>query len=127
MNDIQYVGAKELDDAEKKTLDDLSAEYYGKIQRKVKNVTSLKIHVKKHTKGGKPNYSVHLNLVAPTRDFECSASSWDFAKTMHMVFNETVMFNNCSRVYDAVFAYPCVCINNCPVHNNSAFFNTGAF
>jgi len=88
MEAIQYIGADVLDETQKADLDKLSTEYYDRIQRGLKNITSLKIHVKKHTKGGRGKFSIHLTVIAPTRVFECSASDWDFAKTLHMVFNE---------------------------------------
>lgn len=88
MEEIQYIGADVLDETEKSDLEKLSAEYYDKIKRALNNITSLKIHIKKHTKGGKGKFSVHASANAPTKIFEASASDWDFARTLHMAFNE---------------------------------------
>lgn len=88
MDNIEYVGVNELKDGEKADLEKLSAEYYGKIKRRIKNTTSLKIHIKDHGKGGKSKFSIHVHVSAPTRFFEATASDWDFARTLHIAFNE---------------------------------------
>ncbi len=91
MEDIKYIGINLLDGSEKEILDNLSAEYYDKIKRSIRNITSLVIHIKTHR--DKPDkktkvYSVHMRAVAPTKIFESSAHDWDFARTLHMAFQE---------------------------------------
>ena len=64
MEEIQYIGVNELDDNEKEVVDKLSAEYYDKIKRELKNITSLKIHIKTYqTAGGvakKKKFSINV-------------------------------------------------------------------
>jgi len=89
MEQIEIIGIKELDDKEIKTVNRLAREYYGKIQRAIKNITSLVIDVKSYEKtGNRKKYSVSLKVVAPTRTFDSKAAEWKLAKALHMVFNK---------------------------------------
>lgn len=89
MEEIQYRGVDELNEDEKTTLNKLSPEYYDKIQRALKNITSLQIDIKLYKKlGGKRKYDVHVKAVAPTTIFSASYADWNFAKTLHKVFNK---------------------------------------
>ena len=103
MEAIQYIGVEQLSTDERIALDTLSAEYYDKIQRSLKNVTSLIIHIKEYKKAAAPEkkeergdygkkpkrkkYDIHIKVVAPTRIFEEKhAADWDFARTLHKAF-----------------------------------------
>ena len=87
MEAIQYIGLDKLDDAERQLLDKLSAEYYEKIARELKNITSITVHVKVHFKGGKKHYAINTKAIAPTRMHEADlAQDWDFARTLHKSF-----------------------------------------
>jgi len=44
MEQIKIIGIKELDDKEVETVNRLAKEYYGKIQRAIKNLTSVVMH-----------------------------------------------------------------------------------
>lgn len=90
MEVIQYIGIDELDSSERAVLDKLSAEYYDKIQRSLKNITSIVVHIKEYGKGGdRKKYSLHLRAIAPTVIFESGkASDWDFARTLHKAFKD---------------------------------------
>ena len=89
MEQIKIIGIKELDDKEVETVNRLAGEYYNKIQRAIKNVTSFVIHIKSYEKTGKrKKYSVSLNVVAPTRTFDSKAADWELAKALHMTFNK---------------------------------------
>jgi len=89
MEAIQYIGLKELGKEERSELDRISAEYHKKIQRSLKNDTSLVIHIKDYTKGGaKRKFSIHARAVAPTCIFEATSSDWDFARTLHTVLGD---------------------------------------
>jgi hypothetical protein len=87
---IEFVGLPDLDEDEKRILNTLSTEYYQKIKRTLKNVTSLVVHVKKYKKQGKKHkYSLHVRAIAPTRAFESTkAADWDFARTLHKAFKD---------------------------------------
>jgi hypothetical protein len=85
---IEFVGLSELDEEEKEVLNNLSTEYYPKIKRLLKNVTSLVVHVKAYKKKGtKQKYSLHVRAIAPTRAFESTkAHGWDLAMVLHKSF-----------------------------------------
>ena len=90
MEKIQIIGIDELDEKEIEIVNKLANEYYDKIQREIKNITSLVIHIKKLSKSGsKPKYTLHTRAVAPTRMFETDKSSdWDLARTLHKGFKD---------------------------------------
>ncbi|MBN2112135.1 hypothetical protein JW707_03485 [Candidatus Woesearchaeota archaeon] len=85
---IQFIGVKDLSDEEQATVNMLSTEYYGKIKRSLKNLTSLAVQVKTYQKeGAKKKYSVNVRVIAPTHIIEADkASDWDLARTMHKAF-----------------------------------------
>lgn len=90
MDAIQFIGLTELDPDEQHVVQDLATEYYDKVQRSVKEVTSLVIHIKQHAKGGaRKKYSVHIRVDAPSFVFESTkANDWDLAKTVHKAFQD---------------------------------------
>lgn len=92
MEAIQFIGLKELSPEEQRVVQNLSTEYYDKVQREAKKVTALVIHIKQHEKGGsKKKYSVHIRVDAPTFLFESTkANDWDLAKTMHKAFEDVM-------------------------------------
>lgn len=85
---IQFIGMKELSPEEQAIVNTLSTEYYQKIKRSLKNLTSLAIHIKMHKKGGaKKKYSIHIRAIAPTAIIESKrAADWDLARTLHKSF-----------------------------------------
>ena len=89
IEEIQYRGVDKLNEDEKIVLNKLSSEYHEKVQRSLKNITSLQIDIKLYKKlGGKRKYDVHVKAVAPTTIFSASYTDWDFARTLHKVFNK---------------------------------------
>jgi len=81
MEQIKIIGIKELDDRAK--------EYYGKIQRAIKNITSLVIHVKTYNITGKrKQYEINVKVVAPTKTFDSKTTEWDLAKALHIAFDK---------------------------------------
>jgi len=89
MEQIKIIGIKELDDNEVETVNRLAKEYYGKIQRAIKNITSLVIHVKTYNITGKrKQYEINVKVVAPTRTFDSKAAEWELAKALHIVFRK---------------------------------------
>ena len=85
---IDIQGIEELDEKEKIRTIQLIEEYYPKIERQLKNVISLNIHIKIYDKGGKKKYSIQAKLKSSINAFESNASDWDFAKTIHKVMNK---------------------------------------
>ena len=91
MEPIQVIGGELLDDTEKAITNDLMKEYYPKITRQLKNITSITVHVKAHSKGGKrKKYDIRVKAIAPTRPFEAQESDWDLARTLHRVFRNII-------------------------------------
>ncbi len=87
MEPIQIIGIDTIEDEfEKATINKLANEYYEKIQRALRNITSVTLHIKKHTKGGKAKWDMRVRVIAPTRIFEAQESDWDLARTLHRVF-----------------------------------------
>ena len=88
MEPIQIIGIDKVEDeTEKETINKLANEYYVKIQRALKNITSVTLHIKAHTKGGKSKkWDIRVKVIAPTRIFEAHESDWDLARSLHRVF-----------------------------------------
>ena len=86
MEQIQYIGLKDLKNSEKIILNKLSADYYIRIQRAIKNKdTSLTIHIKVYKKeGNRRKFSINTKAVAPTIIFESKRSNdWNFQTALH--------------------------------------------
>jgi len=91
MEKIQIIDIEKLEDEEKGVFNKLVDEYYKKIQRELKNITSLTIHIKAHSKGGKAKkYDLRIKAIAPTRIFEAQESDWELARTLHRVFRNMI-------------------------------------
>ena len=89
MEQIKIIGIKELDDSEVGTVNRLAKEYYGKIQRAIKNVTSVVMHVKTYNVTGKrKQYEIKVKVMAPTKSFDSKAADWELAKALHLAFNK---------------------------------------
>jgi len=89
MEQIKIIGIKELDDSEVGTVNRLAKEYYGKIQRAIKNVTSVVMHVKTYNVTGKrKQYEIKVKVMAPTKSFDSKAVDWELAKALHLAFNK---------------------------------------
>ena len=91
MEPIQFIGLNELEKVDQDMVQTITTEYYDKIQRALKNLTSLVIHIKPYKKEGhRHKYSIHIRAVAPTRIFESSKSpetaTWDLASALHNAF-----------------------------------------
>ena len=91
MEPIQFIGLNELEDVDQQMVQTLATEYYDKIQRELRNITSFVIHIKTYKKEGhRHKYSVHVKVIAPTRIFDSSKSpetaTWDLASATHNAF-----------------------------------------
>jgi len=89
---IQFVGVDVLPSNEQAVLQDLCTEYYEKIRRGIKNLTSLVVHLKEYSQeGGRHKFSFHIRAVSPAHTFVSTHSSdWDLARTAHKAF-ENIM------------------------------------
>ena len=83
---IEFTGTELLTGTEKATANKLINEYYGKIQRELKNPTILKVHVKEHEKdGNRKKYSINVQAIIAKKVFQANAFDWDIARTLHKV------------------------------------------
>ncbi|MAH02021.1 MAG: hypothetical protein QF798_02265 [Candidatus Woesearchaeota archaeon] len=92
MEPIQITGIKDLDEMEIESVNRLANRYYSKIQREIKNITSLTVHIKSYEKQGREKkYSVHVKVIAPTRIFvSTKTSDWDLEKALHKSFRDVI-------------------------------------
>ena len=89
MKPIEIKGIDILTEEEKKLSDKLLNEYFPKIQRQIKNIIVLKVHIKEYEKEGKrKKYSINIKVINSTDVFEANAHDWDFARTMHKVLKK---------------------------------------
>ena len=89
MEPIQIIGIKELDSEEVNVVNTLASHYREKLERDLKNITSVVVHIKtSHHEGKRKKYTIKARVVAPTKIFEASDTDWDLARTLHMVFND---------------------------------------
>lgn len=87
MEPIQVTGIDVLDEKEKILANKIINEYYEKIFRELQNITSVAVHIKAHTKGGKAKkFDIRAKAIAPTKIIEAQESDWDLARTLHRVF-----------------------------------------
>ena len=91
MEAIEVKNAEILTAQEKRVANKLLNEYYPRIQRQLKNMTSLKLNVKEYKREGKKRkYSMKLEVISPARKFESNSHDWDFARTLHIVLNKVM-------------------------------------
>jgi hypothetical protein len=90
MENIQFIGLKEIDPVDQVMVRKLCSEYYPKIDRALKNLRSVVVHIKPYTKGGaRPKYSMHVRAIAPTRIFETDkVAAWELSKALRMAFDD---------------------------------------
>ena len=87
MEPIQIMGIDELEGDEREVINRLINEHYNKIKRSLNEITSITVHIKQHSKGGKRKKSdVRVRVDAPSQIFEAQESDWDLARTLHKVF-----------------------------------------
>ncbi len=89
MEPIEIKGIDILTEEEKRLANKLLNEYYPKIQRQIKNIISLKVHIKEYKKEGRrKKYSINIKIINSTDVFEANADDWDFARTMHKILKK---------------------------------------
>ena len=87
MVSVGTIGFELLNEEEKNIFEKVLKDYMYKIEGKVKNISSVKIHLKEgHIEGKRKRYDLHVKIIVPKRNFEASASDWDFSVTLHQVF-----------------------------------------
>ena len=98
MEQVQVRGIELLNEQERKIANKLFDEYYKKIQRKIKNLASLKIHIKEYNKDGKrKKYSINAEVISSRKIFKANSYDWTFSATIHEVFNK--LLNQIEHAY----------------------------
>jgi len=62
--------------------------YSKKIERKLKNIESVRIHLKEYSPGGKTKFSIHMLANYAGKSMEADAFDWDLKRAFHKVFNK---------------------------------------
>src|SRR3990172_2014039 len=88
MINLQTIGFEILAEKTKGEFQKLWDEYSKKIERKLKNVESIKIHLKEYNPGGKTKFSIHAIVAYSGKSMEADAVDWDLKRTFHKVFNK---------------------------------------
>jgi hypothetical protein len=91
MEKIKIKGDELLNKNEKELLNKLLNEYFSKVERKLKK-SSLDLHIKIYDKEGqRKKFSLNLRALSPAGTIEASDADWDFARTLHKVFNKLII------------------------------------
>ena len=92
MEPIQIIGIKDLDEMEIEAVNRLANRYFGKIQREIKKINSVAIHIKSYEKEGREKkYSIHVKVMAPTRIFvSTKAVDWNLETVLHKSFRDVI-------------------------------------
>ena len=87
---IQFIGVSDLDPMEQDTVQTLTTENYPKIKRALKNITSLKVHVKTYKKEGEQKkFSLHVQAIYPGGTIESNkAHDFELPRAIHKAFND---------------------------------------
>lgn len=89
---IQYNGLNDFEPVEQAMIKTLVDEYASKISRALHNDTSLTVHIKSHSKGGKrERIEISVRVAAPTKIFEAKSEEWDLSKAVHEVFKALLL------------------------------------
>ena len=90
MEEIQYVGLKELTDEEQDSLRKLCTEHYAKLQR-IHAAQSFFVHVKVYEKAGaRKKYALHLKVTLASNKIieSCKSHDWELHAALHKSFEE---------------------------------------
>lgn len=92
MEPIQIIGIRDLDEMEIESVNRLANRYFPKIQREIKKINSVAIHIKSYEKEGREKkYSIHVKVMAPTGIFTSTkAFDWNLETALHKSFNDVI-------------------------------------
>lgn len=87
---IQFIGVKDLEPMEQEAVQRLTTENYQKIKRDLKNITSMKVHVKVYKKEGEQKkFALHVQAIFPGGTVESNkANDFELARAIHKAFND---------------------------------------
>jgi ribosome-associated translation inhibitor RaiA len=88
MINLQTKGFDLLTPSTKEEFQKIWEEYSKKLERKLKNIESLRIHIKEHNKGGKTKFSIIAVIDYAGKSLKAEDSDWDLRRTFHKVFNK---------------------------------------
>ncbi len=91
MQEIQYIGTKELGVEEQAIVHHISEEQYVKIQRLHKHIAGMTVHIKAAEKpGAKKRYDIHTRLAVIGKEHieSCAASDYDLRTALHKSFED---------------------------------------
>lgn len=88
MISLKTKGFEILTEKTKNEFQKIWEEYSKKIERKLKNVESVRIHLKEYSPGGKTKFSIHALISYSGKSMEADAVDWDLKRTFHKVFNK---------------------------------------
>ena len=87
--EIQIKGIEILNVEEKEKAEKLFEQYHAKIQKKLKNGLSLKIHIEEYNKKGKRRkYSINADAVYSGKPFKANVFGWVLADVIHDFFSK---------------------------------------
>ena len=87
---VQFVGLNELSAEEQQRVKEISMLGFEKLQRDLKTLSTMVVHVKLYEKeGNRKKYALHVRLNAHTRVFEsCKAHDWDLVRALHKAMDD---------------------------------------
>ena len=88
MVSLQTIGFEILTEKTKSEFQKLWEEYFKKIEQKLKNLESIRIHLKEHNHYGKTKFSIHVLVSYSGKSMDAEADDWDLKRTFHKVFNK---------------------------------------
>lgn len=81
--------SKNFGDYEKKIIDRLAKEYYGKIEKHFKDINDFEVYAKCFLKEGKvKRYQIDARAVVPNFNFEASADEYSLADAVHIALEK---------------------------------------
>jgi len=85
---IQFIGLNSLSDHDKDKVEILSSKCLEKIQKKLPNISIVKVQVKPFEKNGKVSkYSALVKIITPKKSFEAKKIEWKLDKLMQISFD----------------------------------------
>ena len=88
MINLQTKGFELLTPQTKDNFMKLWEESQEKLERKLRDIESLRIHLKEYSPGGKTKFSIHALMVYSGKTMEADSVDWDLKKAFHKVFNK---------------------------------------
>ena len=85
---IQTKGFEVVGNKQREDFDRIVNSNLLKLQRKLKTINSLNIHLKEYSPEGKVKYSINAHITDSFGKIEANASDWDFNRTLHKVFDK---------------------------------------